>query len=147
LFKKTTVFPSLIEEIMKIINRVSLILLFFIFCSCSLLPTSKETIIRGARIDVPHPPKPVGIKGKEGVTPEKFEIVEPPLVANPYQYWRAYKDGAIIWKPKDWRTIDDYIKNSVNWSNLVLEQLKNHNTLFSEDVKDNNKKSWYQLWK
>lgn len=126
-------------------NRIALILCFFLVCSCSLIPVSKETFIKGAKIDVPTPPKPVGIKGKEGVTPEKFEIVEPPLVANSFQYWRAYKDGAIIWKPKDWRTIDEYIKSSTAWSKSVLERIQSHNNLFNEEEKS--KKRGWEIWK
>jgi hypothetical protein len=132
---------------MNILNRILLVLLILgILSSCGIIPRyTQETIIKGARIDLPVPPKPVGIKGKEGVTPDKYEIIEPPLVAESYQYWRSYKDGAIIWKPKDWRSIDEYIKSSQDWIKLAIDRINVHNKYFF-DESNNTKKNWYKFW-
>ena len=124
---------------------ISLILCFLLGCSS----TSERTIIKSSRIDLPDPPKPVGIKGSEGVTPNDYEVVDPPFVAESYQYFRAYKDGAIIWKPRDWRTINHYMKSSENWINMVKKQVESHNRIFesSETKKSTtNSRKWYQFW-
>ena len=132
---------------MKLINRITLILLLsFSLISCATGPT-RETIIKGTRIDLPAPPKPIGINGKEGVTTDKYTVVEPPYVADSYQYWRAYKDGAIIWKPKDWRIIDDYIKSSQSWIGVATDRIKVHNQTFDTENKLNNDKKWYNFGK
>ena len=134
---------------MKTINRVILILFSFLFLvSCG--TTTHDTIVKGSRIDLPTPPKPLGIKGSQDVTPGKFTIVDPPYVAEPFQYWRAYKDGAIIWKPKDWRLLNDHIKVSQNWIELANERVKSHNKMFDSEVPLTPKsqdKSWYEIWK
>jgi hypothetical protein len=131
------------------INRILLILLLvFSLSSCGILTgNNSSTIIKGARIDLPKPPNPIGIKGKEGIVPEKFEIVDPPLVAESFQYWRAYKDGAIIWKPKDWRSIDNYMKTSKNWIDLAQDRIKLHNEIFNDELKSvtEKDKKWYNF--
>lgn len=128
--------------------RYLILFLIFLLSSCS-YGTYKDTIIKGTRIDLPAPPNPIGIKGKEGITPDKYTIIDPPIVAESYQYWRAYKDGAIIWKPKDWRIIDNHMKTSQSWIDMTLNRIKSHNKYFdtsTEETKTNNK-SWYQIWK
>jgi len=134
---------------MKSISRIVLILFSFLFLvSCG--TTTHDTIVKGTRIDLPVPPKPIGIKGTQGVTLEKNTVIDPPYVAESYQYWRAYKDGAIIWKPKDWRLLNDHIKVSQNWIELANERVKSHNKMFDSEVPLTPKsqdKSWYEIWK
>ena len=112
-----------------------------VLTSCGIIDSGTQTIVKGTRIDLPKSPLPVGIKGEEGIIPDQYEIVDPPLVAEPFQYWRAYKDGAIIWKPRDWRTINNYIKNSQSWINLAKDRINFHNELFKEEKEVKNK-SW-----
>lgn len=122
-------------------KTIIILLMSIILTSCGIIDNGTHTIIKGTRIDLPKSPLPVGIKGTEGIIPENYELVEPPLVAEPFQYWRAYKDGAIIWKPRDWRIIDSYIKNSQSWMNLAKERINTHNELFKEE-KVTKEKSW-----
>lgn len=133
-----------------IAKYLCILISFLLLISCGLITdTNTSTIIKGARIEVPNSPKPLGISGQPGVTSVTNTIVDPPLVAEPFQYWRAYKDGAIIWKPKDWRLIDEHVKTCQNWILTTSEQIKIHNKIFDTDLTETNSETprrWYHIW-
>ena len=118
---------------MKNISRILLVLLFSVsLISCGTFSSVKESVLKDTQIDIPNPPKPIGIKGAVGVTQEKNQIVDPPYTAGPSQYWRAYKDGGIIWKVSDWKIIESYLKSSEAWINLVSGKVKLYNEVLNK---------------
>ena len=121
------------------ISKILLVILFSVsLISCG---TLKDTITKTNQVDIPvisksielpDFPKPIGIKGDVGVTPEKYQIIDPPYTAGPSQYWRAYKDGGVIWKVEDWKIIENYLKSSEAWINLVSGKVNLYNNILNK---------------
>ena len=118
---------------MKNISKILLVLLFSVtLISCGTFSSVKESVLKDAQIDIPNPPKPIGIKGAVGVTQEKYQVIDPPYTAGPSQYWRSYKDGGVVWKVSDWKIIDNYLKSSEAWINLVSSKVKLYNEVLNK---------------
>lgn len=76
---------------------------------------------------------------------KEVTYIEPPVVLNPSQYWRAFKDGAICFRPRGWRAIQN---NLTEWPKTWESQKKlieNHNKQ-AEKFKENTN-PWWEVWK
>jgi hypothetical protein len=59
-------------------------------------------------------------------------------------YWRAPKEGAIVWKYPEWEAFYKSYKNHINWSVAHKKFIENHNKAI--EGKLNADKAWYHVW-
>lgn len=119
-------------------------LLLLLTVSCSVRPEVVKPNASLGFIPFPKPPDRVEIEvpwqpKKPGVT-----YVEQPLQLKPSQVWRAYKDGALVWKPRDWRGVNYVLTEWPRWADAmqdIINQVNKHNK--SIETKPSPRK-WYE---